>query len=56
MEAFPPKMQVRDDGVLNKVNRDIGGKIVRLDNLKVEPKEFADGLDMVYDGIRGVKK
>lgn len=50
-------MQVRDNGVLNQVNKDLGGKKWSdWTYLKVQPIEFVDGLDMGYEGKRGVKK
>lgn len=40
-------MQEREDGVLNQANSDTGGKKWLPGHiLKVEPTEFADGLDM----------
>lgn len=41
-------MQEREDGVLNQANSDTGGKKWSDSGhiLKVEPTEFADGLDM----------
>lgn len=50
-------MQVRDDGVLNQVGSDAGGKrwsdFGRI--LKIESIEFADGLDVEKEGIKRVK-